>query len=345
MLMQVEKTLRESFLSQMLIENHTVGVLTIRECSPEEIDSKILVFVHVFYPDVWAEMADMLDRTMDRPFSIVMTCPDSSMNLAVPESPYLLSWTRLNVENRGRDVLPFLRAFRQVGARYEIGLKLHTKRSPHRGDGNEWRRFILESLLQVDAEGLAAVNLLERLETVGLVAPRHHLMPLANHMASNRKSLGVIMTATGSRIRLSELQRRHFVAGTMFWFRRAALVPFGKPELDRLFALEKGQLDGTAAHAAERLFAHVVETRGYAAVAAESFLDLKAGRTLDVAELRAINAQSLKDRDNPFIPSFRPFWGRHPLLFEAYVVVRSVTFGWLIDAWRSSTRKKQEGRL
>ncbi|MEH6719913.1 MAG: rhamnan synthesis F family protein [Aurantimonas endophytica] len=308
------------------------------------MDCKIVVFVHVFHPEVWVEMADMLAKSMDRPFSIVMTCPDPSVDLAVPESPYLVSWTRLNVENRGRDVLPFLRAFRQVGGRYEIGLKLHTKRSLHRGDGDAWRRFILESLLQVDAEGLAAPNLFDRFEPVGLVAPRYHLMPLANRMVLNRKNLRAIMAATGSRIRLSELQRRHFVAGTMFWFRRAALEPFGKPELDELFAPEKGQLDGTAAHAAERLFAHVVGTQGYAAIAAESFLDLQAGRTLDIDELRAINAQSLKDRDNPFIPSFRPFWSRHPLLFEAYVLVRSVTFGWLIDAWRSSAHKKQEGR-
>lgn len=73
-------------------------------------------------------------------------------------------------ENRGRDILPFLEIMKDLRGRESLVLKLHTKRSLHRQDGESWRRDMLEKLLapKVASEIFAAFREQERL---GLAAP------------------------------------------------------------------------------------------------------------------------------------------------------------------------------
>ena len=55
-----------------------------------------------------------------------------------------------------------------------------------------------------------------------------------------------------------------FVAGSMFWVRLEALRPLLDAHLDpQLFESERGQVDGTCAHAVERLFGLCVDAAGF----------------------------------------------------------------------------------
>ena len=55
-----------------------------------------------------------------------------------------------------------------------------------------------------------------------------------------------------------------FVAGSMFWLRLPALRPLLDAGLAiEDFETEASQIDGTLAHAVERVFAHVVLNSGY----------------------------------------------------------------------------------
>ena len=55
-----------------------------------------------------------------------------------------------------------------------------------------------------------------------------------------------------------------FPAGSMFWFRPQAVAPLLKRRLTfDDFPAESGQIDGTIAHAIERLFLYMAEAQGF----------------------------------------------------------------------------------
>ncbi len=277
------------------------------------------IFAHVYYPDVWEEMIDELDGIIRQPFDLVITRPAGSRRAALPKNSYLRLATELEVDNRGRDILPFLTAFKQKAeSPSDIGLKLHTKRSPHRGDGDGWRRFLLGSLLQTEEGGeLSGHKLLATESRIGLIAPQAHLLPLGGRTSINESiMLGTLQRMEAS-VDISALEGHRFPAGSMFWFRRAALRKAIEVDFADQFARECGQLDGTAAHAFERLFAFIAEREGFIAASMENVEPIlrRRGTPLSRAELSELINDSLLG-DNPFALPLADFWRRHPSLLK-----------------------------
>ncbi len=277
-----------------------------------------VVFVHVFYADVWAEMAAEIAASFDRPFEVVLTCPNPALELVEVDSPHLVRQRRIHVENRGRDVLPFIQALRELGSGFEIGLKLHTKRSKHRSDGESWRQHLTGTLLR-HAKGEsepAALGLMEEEPRIGLVAPANHMLSLESRIGLNAGALRRVAEQLAMPLDLQALEAEYFAASSMFWFRRSALDALANPGMDALFEREKGQLDGTTAHALERLFARLAETNGMVATATEAVpalrLAVREGASLD--ELRALSRAELRPHDNPFVHPVPDLWRRHPRL-------------------------------
>ena len=278
-----------------------------------------LVFVHVHYQDIWEEMALELSEKIDRPFGLVLTRPPNLSRLTLPDTPFLRFSKEIEVENRGRDVLPFLKALRSELPAVDICLKIHAKRSPHRTDGVGWRAYMCDSLLSSDSNGLIAYRLLNREKRIGLLAPEGHLLSLEGRLALNRRPMSKMMKALCGEELPFDLEQRRFAAGSMFWFRRSALVALSNEQVDRLFPREHGQLDGTAAHAIERLFALLVEREGFVAAGMEAaqpvLARLEGSKDLPHSSLVSIIETSAKSSVNPFILPIPGFWRRQRALF------------------------------
>jgi lipopolysaccharide biosynthesis protein len=94
---------------------------------------------------------------------------------------------------------------------------------------------------------------------------------------------------------------------------------FRNGQVDRLFPPERGQLDGTAAHAIERLFALLVEREGFAAAGMEAarpiLAQLEEANDLPQSSLVSIIETSAKSSANPFILPIPNFWRRQRALF------------------------------
>src|SRR5690606_11325649 len=162
-----------------------------------------------------------------------------------------------------RDILPFLRvADRLLDEGVEIALKLHTKRSTHRSDGDRWRSDMLERL----TAATRATRIVERFDAdpqLGMVAPEDHVLPMKTYLSANRDAIEYLITRLGLHDR--RYLERDFVAGSMFWCRLEALRPLLDGHLeDWEFESEAGQLDGTFAHAIERVISLCVRDAGYA---------------------------------------------------------------------------------
>ncbi len=166
-------------------------------------------------------------------------------------------------ENRGRDVAPKLITFRDVYARYDIFLHLHTKRSPHGGTPlSSWRHYLVENLIGSPEIARANLFLLED-PKIGIVFPQH-LFDLRgilnwgydyNHARALLARMGV---------ELNKNLVLEFPSGSMFWGRSAAIRKLLDLDLDFSdFPAEAGQIDGTPAHAIERIMLMVAEASGY----------------------------------------------------------------------------------
>ncbi len=132
----------------------------------------MLVVAHVYYPDLWPELAERILR-IPGPVDLVLTLPEGRPEALADSIVAQFPDVRFEVvANRGRDMWPFVRVL-ELGlvGDHDAVLKLHTKASTHRIDGAAWRGRLLDSLCP-SPEGIGLIlELLRREPEVGMVAP------------------------------------------------------------------------------------------------------------------------------------------------------------------------------
>ena len=166
----------------------------------------------------------------------------------------------LRYPNRGRDVLPFVHLVNAgVLDGYRAVCKVHTKRSPHREDGDHWRRHLIAGILP---EG--------RTDATLAALPRRCRRPRSGWRTASTtaRPTGGARTASGCARLLARLEIRvrgelAFPAGSMYWLKPAMIAMIKALMLaPEEFEVEAAQLDGTLAHAFERILGFVVAAGG-----------------------------------------------------------------------------------
>jgi len=219
------------------------------------------IVVHAWYAREFAELLDALhEARLDLPLMVTTSTEQRGAIEEVLRRCGAVAEIH-EFENRGRDILPFLRlAPSLIAAGYSFVLKLHTKRSPHLADGAHWRRAMTHSLL---SQPLPVIRYqFAPGSDVGLMAPTGQLAALAAHWGGNESELRAFGQACG--VALEDVNLATFPAGSMYWVRLAALEPllYG-PLRASEFAPEAGQIDGTAAHVVERSIGLSVNLAGF----------------------------------------------------------------------------------
>lgn len=218
---------------------------------------KICFIVHAFYPDILSEIlrriADAMPQIEVGEVSILCSAPPdrlAEVRQLLAAGPVAQA-SAVAFENRGRDILPFLRLAADIDDNTLI-VKLHTKRSDHRLTGQLWRDEILGQL--ISARNInAAVAHMNAHADCGIVGPRGHIVPMSLYFGGNALAISYLCDMMS--VERSALADMSFVAGSMFFARPAALRPLLELRIpDSMFEAEAGQVDGTMAHAVERGF-------------------------------------------------------------------------------------------
>ena len=223
--------------------------------------TRLCVVVHAWYPDSFGEILTALHACGLPLRLIVTTAPEKAAQIrAVLERHTMPAEIEVR-ENRGRDILPFLYvANRLIDEGEEVVLKLHTKHSPHLGDGDRWRSELLDRLLSPERAG-RILQTFGRDPTIGMVAPEGHVQPLSHYWGANEGNVRYLATRIG--IAAPRADSDTFVSGSMFWLRLDALRPLLDAHLDDWeFEPEASQVDGTFAHAIERIFGLCARAQG-----------------------------------------------------------------------------------
>jgi lipopolysaccharide biosynthesis protein len=221
---------------------------------------RIAVVAHVFYPEIWPEIAAYL-RKWRIDFRLYVTTPGDRFDRVVAAvNEHFTDAVIIATPNRGRDIGPFLACLpRVIGDGNDIVCKVHTKKSGHWRHGNRWRNALFDGVLGVRVGHILSAFALE--PSLGILAPAGYLI---THRAGWDSNGDCVMDLAGRLGSIDNLLPFRFGTGSMFWARTDALVPLlqlGITPDD--FPEESGQTDGTLAHAIERLFPLSARIAGY----------------------------------------------------------------------------------
>ncbi len=233
----------------------------------EQLNLRVGLMVHVFYPDLIDELARDL-ANVPLPFTLLVSVvDDASCEQVQHRFRTIANAAQVKVrvvENRGRDIAPLLVTFREEILSLDVVGHIHTKKSLYTGrEKAGWRRYLLGSLFG-DSDRVAWIlGMFQAEPLLGLVYPESYEdLPLWGHTwLSNADVCDTLAARLG--IAMDRNAYIDYPAGSMFWGRVDALRPLYDLKLTvGDFPIERGQVDGTLQHAIERLFATVARRQG-----------------------------------------------------------------------------------
>lgn len=234
--------------------------------SPSPKSARIAVIAHIYYEETWPDMAQAL-QALKEPFDLIITTTPEKQSQVTAIVKLTHSDAEFHVvENKGRDIRPFVAVMPLLLKRqYQAVLKLHSKKSLHRGDGDLWRQTLIAQLLPTGPDLQSMIDSLTEYPSLGLIAPEGNVLNLQRYIGSNVDWVEKLVVELGETPQWLENAKPWFAAGSMFWFKPQALqglLHCESIQLD-LFETETGQIDGTLAHAIERIFGCVTLANGY----------------------------------------------------------------------------------
>ena len=225
------------------------------------VRANIAVVVHIYYPDLWEEFrARLAAQHFD--FDLYVTLTNRGPESQKVKEKIEADWPSAHVlllPNRGRDIYPFLHLLNAGWLdSYQAVCKFHTKKSPHRSDGDIWRNHLIDGILPTGSgpdteEALDTETLLSRFlsdeDAVIWVADGQHYNG-AEWWGSNFAACQRMLTAIEILPNPKELD---FPAGSIYWIKPQVLAMLKALNLGpQHFDPEQGQTDGTIAHVLER---------------------------------------------------------------------------------------------
>jgi lipopolysaccharide biosynthesis protein len=233
----------------------------------------IAVVLHLYYAELWPEFELFLNQ-MQGPFDLRITHCGLGDQIREQIVRIFSHATLTEVENRGRDIWPFL-SLLNAGSLdgYDYICKIHSKKSAHGSGigesllGSRWRRRALYDLLAF-GRAETILDMFERDPRLGLVGPKVLRVPNARvnvdvawGSIKNRDNARQLALRMAKEVRDEALD---YFAGSMFWIKRDALTPIRGLNLKREdFPEESGQLDGEIQHTIERLFSVCAQKAGF----------------------------------------------------------------------------------
>jgi hypothetical protein len=233
----------------------------------ENAAPRIGVFLHLYYTDLWPEFAAYLSQiseAFDLHVSVSLSCAEAFAEIKNTIQSCFPGAQVYAVENRGRDILPFLSVFQKVPlGKYKYLCKIHSKKAIHRwwADGDFWRRNLLTDMLGSRRITASILQRFDADKSLGILVPWNNLQPWtpASH-DPNRETVKALAVRMGVPV----VGDYTFPSGAMCWARVSALEPLRRADIRaEEFPEESGQEDGTMAHAVERAFGVSVQGAGF----------------------------------------------------------------------------------
>ena len=250
-----------------------------------KLENTVGIVIHAFYPDVLEEIIKKIKLIKGHKFKLYVSSikdNEKSVNEILKKSKFSFH-LEIN-ENKGRDILPFLKIINQVKKdKIDLILKLHTKKTKHREDGAQWRNDLMNQLLSPRRFEFNIKKMRNPRYKFGIIGPERHVVSMDTYIGSNLENLLKLSKAIG--VDENEMMQLPFVAGSMFFANTKIFEPILNLGLkDDDFDAERGQVDGTIMHAIERLFTISAHAGGWEISSTESAAKANVNKSYGFAE-------------------------------------------------------------
>lgn len=236
--------------------------------APEGPYPRVAVVVHAFYDDLVAELAESV-ASLPVPCDVLITdATRGGVDATIFSGKHVREVRVYPVANHGRDIWPMVQLVNAgLLDPYELVLKVHTKKSEWReshtelaGDGAGWKDEFLTALAGSSNAVERILAEFSRRPALGVLTAPGNILG-AEFWGGNLEIAQNLLLRLRLRLPSHQLQ---FAAGSMYWIRGFVLQGLRAFELTADdFESEQGQIDGTTAHALERLIGMLAGEAGY----------------------------------------------------------------------------------
>lgn len=263
-----KNSLRYKYWKILSLEDNTTNrISNLSDSITNEQPGTIAVHLHLYYIDLLGEFTGYLAQMPFR-FDLYISITEKKYTELI--SKKIAGLDRINkvsivtVQNRGRDVAPMVVTFAKNLSSYDYVCHIHTKKSMHAGfEQKNWRHHLLYNLLGTETIIKTIFAIFDRHSDIGIIYPEtyHNIPYWTQTWLSNRTQAKKLLDMLS--IDPDMLDYVDYPAGTMFWARTEVLMPLLELGLKyEDFAEEKGQIDGTIAHAVEHSLVIIGQKNG-----------------------------------------------------------------------------------
>ena len=230
--------------------------------------SKIAVQIHLFYDDL---IKDIIKRTNNIPIKFDLYVTITSSGIYKKLEKYIISFSKANyfeimiVENKGRDILPFLNQIKTKYRFYKYLCHIHTKRSLTEPKiGILWRNYLFDNLL-------GDINIVSEIiydfdnnEKLGFLFPETYygiIIQFYRLTKGTKKWMDFLASKLFKNYRVGKLC--DFPAGNMFWAKLEAISQIFIYNFTDYFPEEGDQTNETIMHGIERIWLYLVKFNNF----------------------------------------------------------------------------------
>ncbi len=267
---------------------------------PPDKEPRIAVIMHMFYSDMMSELLGYIHRIPYRYDLYVTTDTEQkkseilSVMAGFPDQHIEI---RLAEQNRGRDLAPLFITCKDIllSHDYDYICRLHSKKSPQDGYhiGQNFKEHMIDNLLYNRNYVANLLHLFDKEPQLGIIMPPviHTGYGTMGHGWSINREIAL---AWAKKLGIHTLFDAHTPLapyGSMYWFRADALKKLAVYDWRiQDFDVEVGKVDGTLAHALERLIVYAAMEAGYYARSAMNRVSAAVGYTKLEYKLQRISS-------------------------------------------------------
>ena len=192
---------------------------------------KIAVCIHLYYVEMWDEIASYLDNFENTPYDLFITIPRENkpfvptLRIRHPDAHIIVT------KNIGFDIYPFLHFVQEIDLdSYDVIFKLHSKKNIPKNfvrnnidlGGTNWRDYMFLALLGTPARIQQILRVFERQQHVGMICAQEILFQGYETLIRDidLQRVRALMLECGLMVRNWE-----FAAGSIFAVRPRLLKP------------------------------------------------------------------------------------------------------------------------